>query len=214
MKPIIIKPTDNIDILVEFLKEGRLVAFPTETVYGLGVNALNRDGIERIYEIKGRDREKALSLHIGTIKNLENYIEMTPFILKIILQLLPGPINIIVKKKDTIPRWIGKGDTIGIRFPSLQITQRLLRYAEVPIVATSANISGGTEPRSSRDVIEMLGNRIDGILDGGVVPIGKPSTVVNISSGNIEVLREGPVDRKTIEAIIKEIYMREDMEVK
>lgn len=214
MKLIVVKSTDDISTLVQLLKEGKLVAFPTETVYGLGVNALNKRSIERIYELKGREKEKVLSLHIGTIKNLENYIEITPFILKVILQFLPGPINIIAKKKSVLPEWIGKEGTLGVRFPSLPIAQRLLRAVEIPVVATSANISGGPEPRTAQDVIDMLGDRIDGILDGGTVPIGKPSTVVNISSGNIEILREGPIDRKAIEDIIREISLRESLEVK
>ncbi|MGB9681539.1 MAG: L-threonylcarbamoyladenylate synthase [bacterium] len=207
MKLVIIKPQEDINPLIKLIKEGGIVAFPTETVYGLGTNALNKESVERIYRVKEREKEKALSLHIGTLKGLEEIVEITPFEWKIILQFFPGPINIILKKKSSIPWWIGKEETIGVRYPSLKITQELLRGVGIPIVATSANMSGGPEARTAQDVIEMIGDRIDGILDGGPVPIGKPSTVVNISRKNIEILREGPIDRKIIEDIIKKILI-------
>jgi len=209
MKPIIVRSLEEINILIKILKEGGIVAFPTETVYGIGANAMNKEAVERIYRVKEREREKALSLHIGTLKGLEDLVEITSFELKVILQLFPGPINIILKKKDTMPQWIGKEDTIGVRFPSLKITQELLKKADIPIVATSANISGWPEARAIQDVIDMIGEKIDGILDGGTVPIGKPSTVVNISDKKIEILREGPVDKKTIEDIIEKISIKE-----
>jgi len=209
---LIIRPEENIETLAELLREGKLIAFPTETVYGLGTNALIKESVYKIYEVKGRKEEKPLSLHIGTFEGLEEIIELDPFIKRLLLQFFPGPINIIAKKKSNIPEWIGKGDTLGVRFPSLFICQKLLRLAKVPVVATSANISGGEEPKSAEDVIRMIGEKIDGILDAGPVPLGRPSTVVNISSGTIEIIREGPVDRKTLEGIIEELKIREKSE--
>ena len=208
----IVRSEENIEALAELLREGKLIAFPTETVYGLGTNALIKESVYKIYEVKGRREDKPLSLHIGTFDGLEEIIELDPFIKRLLLQFFPGPINIIAKKKSNIPEWIGKGDTLGVRFPSLFICQKLLRLAKVPVVATSANISGGEEPKSAEDVIRMIGEKIDGILDAGPVPLGRPSTVVNISSGTIEIIREGPVDRKTLEGIIEELKIREKSE--
>jgi len=208
----IVRSEENIEALAELLREGKLIAFPTETVYGLGTNALIKESVYKIYEVKGRREDKPLSLHIGTFDGLEEIIELDPFIKRLLLQFFPGPINIIAKKKSNIPEWIGKGDTLGVRFPSLFICQKLLRLAKVPVVATSANISGGEEPKSAEDVIRMIGEKIDGILDAGPVPLGRPSTVVNISSGTIEIIREGPVDRKTLEGIIEELKIREGLE--
>jgi len=209
---IIVKDEREIDILAEFLREGKLVAFPTETVYGLGTNAFIKESFYRIYEVKGRTEVKPLSLHIGTLEGLENIIELDSFTKRLFLQFFPGPINIIAKKKKDLPEWIGKGDTLGIRFPSLPICQKLLRLAKVPVVATSANISGSEEPKTAEDVIRMLGDKIDAILDWGPVTFGKPSTVVSILNGNIEIIREGPVDKKLLEDIINELNIRKRSE--
>lgn len=209
---LIIKDENRIEVLAELLREGKLVAFPTETVYGLGTNAFMKESVYKIYEVKGRKEEKPLSLHIGTLENLEDIVELDFLTKRLLLQFSPGPINIIAKKKSNIPEWIGKGDTLGVRFPSLPICQKLLRLAKVPVVATSANISGSEEPKSAEDVIRMLRDKIDAILDWGPVTFGRPSTVVNISSGNIEIIREGPVDRKLLEDIISELNLRKNME--
>lgn len=209
---VIVKSEDKIEFLAELLREGKLVVFPTETIYGLGTNALMKESVYRIYEVKGRKEEKPLSLHIGTLENLEDIVEIDPLTKRLILQFFPGPINIIAKKKANIPEWIGKDDTLGIRFPSLPICQKLLRLAKVPIVATSANLSGSKEPKTAEDVIEMLGDKVDAILDWGPATLGRPSTVVNISGGNIEIIREGPVDRKLLEGIINELNLKRNME--
>jgi len=209
---LIVKDESRIEVLAELLREGKIVAFPTETVYGVGTNALIKESVYKIYKIKGRIEEKPLSLHIGTLENLGDIVELDFLTKRLLLQFFPGPINIIVRKKSNIPEWIGTKDTLGIRFPSLPICQKLLRLARVPVVATSANISGSEEPKTAEDVMRMLGDKIDAILDWGPVTFGKPSTVVNISSGNIEVIREGPVDRKLLEDIISELNLRKNME--
>lgn len=209
---IVIRNENEIALLAEMLRKGKLVVFPTETVYGLGTNAYIKESVYRIYEVKGRKEEKPLSLHIGTLENLEDIIELDSFTKRLMLQFFPGPINIIAKKKNNVPEWIGKGDTLGIRFPSLPICQKLLRLAGVPIVATSANLSGSEEAKTAEDVIKMLGDKIDAILDWGPVTFGKPSTVVNISSGNMEIIREGPVDKELLESIINELNLRRNME--
>lgn len=209
---IVIRNENEIALLAEMLRKGKLVVFPTETVYGLGTNAFIKESVYRIYEVKGRKEEKPLSLHIGTLENLEDIIELDSFTKRLMLQFFPGPINIIAKKKNNVPEWIGKGDTLGIRFPSLPICQKLLRLAGVPVVATSANLSGSEEAKTAEDVIKMLGDKIDAILDWGPVTFGKPSTVVNISSGNMEIIREGPVDKELLESIINELNLRRNME--
>lgn len=208
----IAKDEEDIEILAEFIREGKLVAFPTETVYGLGTNALIKESVYRIYEVKGREERKPLSLHIGTLESLEELIELDPFTKRIIFNLLPGPINIIVRKKKDAPEWIGTQETLGIRFPSLFVSQKLLRIAKVPVVATSANLSGKEEPKDAKDVIEMIGDRIDAILDWGPVPLGIPSTVVNISKQGIEIIREGPISRERLEGIIEEIKIKTNLE--
>lgn len=206
------KNEKDIEILVEFIKEGKLVAFPTETVYGLGTNALIKESVYKIYEVKGRKEEKPLSLHIGIFNGLEELVELDPITKRLLLHFLPGPVNIIVKKKKNVPDWIGKGDTLGIRFPSLFISQKLLRMVKVPVVATSANLSGEKEPKSAEDVIGMLGDKIDAILDWGPVPLGIPSTVINISEQNIDIIREGPVSKEKLESIIEEIKIKAKLE--
>jgi len=206
------KDEKDIEILAEFIREGKLVAFPTETVYGLGTNASIKESVYRIYEVKGRGEEKPLSLHIGTLSRLEDLIELDPLTKRLLLHFLPGPINIIVRKRKNTLDWIGKGDTLGVRFPSLFISQKFLRMADVPVVATSANLSGREEPRRAEDVIRMLGDKIDAILDWGPVPLGIPSTVVSILEQDINIIREGPIPREKLESIIGEIKIKTNLE--
>lgn len=181
---------------------GGLVAFPTETVYGLGANAFNVDAAKKIYEAKGRPSDNPLIVHISDKKQIEELSEGYSDKAKVLIDaFMPGPFTIILKKSKLVPDGVtAKMDTVGIRFPKNDTARRLIEAAGVPVAAPSANLSGKPSPTIAKHVIEDMKGRIDAIIDGGDCEVGVESTIVDASRDIPVVLRPGGI---TYDEILK-----------
>lgn len=177
---------DRIKRAAAILKRGGLVAFPTETVYGLGANLLDKRAVKKIYEIKARPGNKPLTVHIADTAVIKKMIGRIPFKAeRLINKYWPGPLTIILKGV--------RGKKIGFRMPDNKIAFSLIKKAGVPIVAPSANISGNKPPTSAREVLRELSGKIDIVIDGGKTKIGIESTVVDMTGRKPKILREGAI---------------------
>lgn len=187
----------------KFIKNGGLVAFPTETVYGLGGDGLNSQAASRIYQAKGRPSDNPLILHINEQKMLERLVSnITPMAKKIMTAFCPGPITIILPKSDIVPNTVTGGlDTIAVRMPDNDIARELIRLADTPIAAPSANISGRPSPTTAQAVYRDLQGRIDMILDGGACEFGVESTIVDCTGEIPVILRPGAITKEMLEEI-------------
>ena len=184
---------DAIPRALEILKAGGLVAFPTDTVYGVGAPAFDGKAVESIYVAKDRPIEKAIPVLIGDKDNLEKVgIHIPASAHKLAFRFWPGPLTILVPKRADLPESVSATATVGVRVPDHDVARALLRAAG-PMAVTSANISGGQSPVTAEEVYEQLGGRIDLIIDGGQTPGGVPSTLVDCTASELKVLREGPV---------------------
>lgn len=179
----------------EIIKNGGLVAFPTETVYGLGASAYDESAAAKIYAAKGRPSDNPLIVHICDKSRIEDIAEQIPEAAqRVIDKFMPGPITIILKKKNIIPSGVTAGlDTVAIRFPAHETAQNLIRAAGVPIAAPSANLSGKPSPTKAEHVINDMSGRIDAIIDGGVCSVGVESTIVDFTGEKPVILRPGGV---------------------
>jgi L-threonylcarbamoyladenylate synthase len=171
---------DKIKRAAEIIRKGGLVAFPTETVYGLGGNALDENAAKKIYAAKGRPQDNPLIVHISSHLQLDQLVKEIPVRARILMdKFWPGPLTIIFYKKDIVPYGTTGGlDTVAIRMPAHPVALELISEAKVPIAAPSANISGRPSPVCAKDVAEDLSGRIEMILDGGATSVGVESTVL------------------------------------
>lgn len=195
---------DAIYEAAEIIRNGGLVAFPTETVYGLGGNALDEHAAEKIYAAKGRPQDNPLIVHIQSIDDLENIVEDFPKEAGRLMKIFwPGPLTILFRKKPVIPAGTTAGlDTVAVRMPAHRIALELIKAAGVPIAAPSANISGKPSPTCAADVYEDLNGKIDMILDGGTCPVGVESTVLDLSGPVPLILRPGGLPKEELENIL------------
>jgi len=178
---------------IEILKAGGLVAFPTDTVYGVGALAFDGKAVESIYIAKDRPIEKAIPILIGDSDDLQKVgTDIPDSAYKLASCFWPGPLTILVPKRAYLPEAVSATATVGVRVPDHDVARALLRLAG-PMAVTSANISGKQSPVTGRDVYEQLGGRIDLIIDGGTTPGGVPSTLVDCTTAELNVLREGPI---------------------
>lgn len=186
------------------IKENGLVIFPTETVYGIGANALSEEATKKIFIAKGRAQDNPLIVHVSNYAMIEEIAQISNELeRKLIKCFMPGPFTIILKKKDIIPQTVSAGlDTVGVRMPSNNIAKRLIKEAGVPIAAPSANISGRPSGTILEDIKEEFDRKVDAMIDGGTVDIGLESTVVKVIDGMPIILRPGKI---TLEDIKKEI---------
>jgi L-threonylcarbamoyladenylate synthase len=175
------------------LQDGGLVAFPTETVYGLGANALDEEAIYKIFEAKGRPADNPIIVHIANINELDNLVkEYNGVVKKVISKFWPGPLTIVFNKKEIVPEIVTSGlDTVAIRMPSSKIARKLIEMAGVPIAAPSANISGKPSPTIVEHVIADLTGKVECIIDGGNCDVGLESTVLDLSADIPTILRPG-----------------------
>ena len=201
----VILPVDNpasIETAIELLNDGEIVAFPTDTVYGLGTNAFYSPGIIKLFEAKGRDANKAIAVLIGEIEQLSSLTdELSPAARLLIDHFWPAAITIVVPKKMELPELLSAGNSIGIRMPNHPFTLELLRKFG-PIATTSANLSGKNNPQYAQDVLHQLNNRLPLILDGGRCPGGIPSTVIDCSSDEMRILRQGAISVQVIDRVL------------
>ena len=189
-----------IEKAAEVLRIGGVVVYPTETLYGLGANALDVQAVYRVFEIKGRDITKPISLAFRDLKHARKFVHLIPAAEKLAEKFLPGPLTLIVNSKIVFDEILG-GDKISIRIPDHPVAQALLNQTKFPITATSANLSGGKDPVEFKDVLEQLGDKIDLVLDAGKCKYGKPSTVVDATSDELKIVREGVISK--IECTVK-----------
>lgn len=189
------------------LQEGGLVAFPTETVYGLGGNGLNPLACKRIYEAKGRPSDNPLILHISSLQELEPIVsEVTEVARKMIEAFWPGPLTMIFKKSDIVPMETTGGlNTVAIRFPSHPVAQAIIREAGLPIAGPSANASGRPSPTRASHVEFDLSGKIEMIVDGGATEWGLESTILDVSTETPMLLRPGAITKEMMEDVVGKV---------
>lgn len=182
-----------------------VVAFPTDTVYGVGVLAFRPEGIERLYRVKERPHSLAIPVLIGSSNELEKVaLDPGPIAVKLAERFWPGPLTLVVPRHPDLPDIISKTPTIGVRIPDHPVALALLRQAG-PMAVTSANLSGEPEAHTAEEVMAQLGGRVAFILDGGRTPGGIPSTVVDTTTDPVSILREGPVSEADIKEVLGEM---------
>ena len=188
----------------ELLRGGRLVVFPTETVYGLGANALDAEAVARIYAAKGRPVTSPLIVHVATIEMAKSLAAEWPQAAERLTEKLwPGPLTVVVKKQPTVPDIVTAGlQTVALRMPSHPVALALIRAAGVPLAAPSANRFTELSPTTAEHVRRSLGNDVDLILDGGPCEVGIESTVVSLAGAQPTLLRPGGISREQVEAVV------------
>lgn len=195
------------------IKQGNLVLFPTETVYGIGANALDEKAVKKIYEAKGRASDNPLIAHISNLEMLKKLVtEIGEREKKLIEKFWPGPLTIIFNKSNIVPNIITAGlETVAIRMPSNEIAKRLIEYSGVPIAAPSANISGKPSGTVVEDILEELDGKVEYIIDGGMVDIGLESTVIRVIDGKVHILRPGKITKEDIESLGIEVEIEKQI---
>ena len=181
----------RLDLAAQLLRERRLVAFPTDTVYGLGTVAFDGPTVLKLYVAKERPPEKAIPILVADMADLDQVaIDIPPIAHQLIEAFWPGALTIVVLKQPRIPIEVSTTDTVAVRMPDLDLARELMRLTG-PLAVTSANRSAGPNPRTAQEVFEQLAGRIDAIVDGGETPGGVPSTVVDCTQAAPVILREG-----------------------
>lgn len=198
---------DLIAVFASMLASGKTVIFPTETVYGLGANALDEEAAAKIYQAKGRPSDNPLLVHVADKEDVYDLVENIDNRAKLLMdRFWPGPLTIVFKKKDIIPdRTSGGLDTVAIRMPSDQVARDLIRQAGVPIAAPSANISGRPSPTKPEHIIRDMDGRVDGILVGGSCNYGVESTIVDLSNDVAMVLRPGSITLEMLGEVLGQV---------
>jgi L-threonylcarbamoyladenylate synthase len=199
--------SENIDLAAETLRKGGLVAFPTETVYGLGADGLNEIAVSKIFEVKKRPSFNPLILHVSSNKMLNEIATFSSTKINLLIETFwPGPLTLILRKRDTVPYIVTSGlDTVAVRMPGNKIALELIEKLGNPIAAPSANEFSRLSPTKAEHVISQLGNKIDIVLDGGKCNVGLESTIIEISDESQKLLRPGGVPKESIEDVIGEL---------
>ena len=200
----------------ELLKEGNTVIFPTETVYGLGANALDENAVKKIYEAKGRPSDNPLIVHISSKEEVYKLANDISDKAKVLMsKFWPGPLTMIFKKKDIVPQRTSGGlDTVAIRMPSHKIARELIKQAGIPIAAPSANISGRPSPTKGEHVCAEMNGRVSGIVVGGDCNFGLESTVIDMTMDIPMILRPGSVTKEQLEVEIGQVLIDPSLENK
>jgi L-threonylcarbamoyladenylate synthase len=200
---------DKIKFAAEIIKRGGLVAFPTETVYGLGADALNPEAIRKVFYAKGRPSDNPLIVHIANIKDIDSLAKrVKKTAITLMQKFWPGPLTVVLNKRRKVPDIVtAGGDTVAVRMPDNKIALALISASGVPIVAPSANLSGRPSPTRPRDVIADMMGRVDLIIDGGQTEIGIESTVIDMTTLPPQILRPGIITVEEIESIIGKVIV-------
>jgi L-threonylcarbamoyladenylate synthase len=193
------------------IRLGGLVAFPTETVYGLGANALDKAAILRIFEAKQRPAWDPIIVHASNLNMLRNLVRVWPAKADALAQkFMPGPLTLLLPKRDIIPSVCTAGrDKVGVRIPAHPVARALIDAAQAPLAAPSANLFGGTSPTTADHVLADLDGRIDAVLDAGPVDVGVESTVIDPTQDDPVIYRPGGITREQIEAVIGPVHVAE-----
>ncbi len=214
---MIIQPTDEALLQVaQALQSGQVVAFPTETVYGLGANALNQSAVQQIFHLKGRPASNPLIVHVASPDQAANVADLSgksqiKARMDRLFPFWPGPLTLVLPKHSQISSLVtAGGETVAVRIPSHPVALRLLELVKLPIAAPSANLSFGVSATTAAHVYRDFGDSIPLILDGGACTIGLESTVVNLCEAKVAILRPGAVTRAELEAVLGEqVYVPE-----
>ena len=187
--------------VVERLKQGGLIAYPTDTTYGIGCNIFNARGVKNIYQIKQRDARKPFSFICSDLSDAANYAQVSNFAFKIMKRHLPGPYTFVLDATRVVPNTLTtRQKTVGIRIPDDEIAMAIVRELGHPLVTTSANLTGETPLHDPVEIEESMGRMLDLVIDGGI-RYGDPSTVISLIDDHIEVLREGCGDISWIDQL-------------
>lgn len=208
METLILKTDENsINKAAEIIKNGGLVAMPTETVYGLGADARNGASVKNIFKAKGRPSDNPLIVHIAEAKDAEIYAkEVPPLFYELTERFSPGPLTIILKKSDLIPMETSGGlDTVGLRIPANKTAREIIKRAGTAIAAPSANLSGSPSPTNAKRCIEDLMGKVDAIVDGGECAVGVESTVISLAESVPTLFRPGFVTYEELKEVTKEL---------
>lgn len=188
----------------DLLRSGGLVAFPTDTVYGLAARAWDAAAVARIYRAKARPAEKAIPVLAATLRQIEQLTgPLSPAVEALAAHFWPGPLTVVLPCRAALPEIVLAGmGTVAVRIPDHPLALQLFRQAGEPLAVTSANLSGHANPLTADEVLRQLAGRIDAVLDGGCCPGGAPSTVVDLTTGQPAILRLGPVSEAAIRAAL------------
>lgn len=193
---------DDVDIIngaAKIIKDGGLIAFPTETVYGLGVDGFNESAYQKIYEVKGRPSNKPLSLLVNSREMIERVAIVTPLAEKLIEKYMPGALTLILPRRNKFMN----SSTVGVRMPDNAITLKLIELSNCPIAAPSANISNQPPPTTAQEVLKNFNGKIPLILDGGVCKFGISSTIIDLTAEEPKILRQGAISEEKILEVLK-----------
>ncbi len=189
--------------VLEVLRSGGLVAFPTDTVYGLGASVFDEKAVRSIYAAKGRSEDKAIPVLLGDAEDLDEVAASLPMMARMLAKRFwPGPLTLVVRKQSRVPAVVSPDETVGVRVPDHPTARTLLR-AVGPMAVTSANLSGEASPRTAQEVLEQLDGRIALIIDGGKTPGGVPSTVLDCTQPGPRILRAGPITLDQVREILE-----------
>lgn len=193
----------------QIIKQGGIVVFPTETVYGIGVNALDKEAVRKLYDIKNRDLSKPISLLVSNMTMINNLAKnITDLEYKLMEKFFPGPLTIILNKKDIVPDIVTANQkTVGIRMPSEKTAIDLVNCANVPIATTSANISGNPSRTNLKEVRKDFKGKVDYFINGGESKIGIASTIVKVIDNIPHILRKGPITKEQIKDISRHVII-------
>ncbi len=189
---------------VGVLKGEGVVAFPTDTLYGLGASIYSQRAVERVFQIKGRPQEMALPVLLSRPEQLEEVaLEVSPMAHRLARAFWPGPLTLVVQKSPRVPSLVTAGrETVAVRVPNHQVPRALVEGLGAPLTGTSANPSGGPDPVTAEDVRRLLGTQVDYIVDGGPAPLGRPSTVVDVTGDTLRVLRARAVSVQQLQEVV------------
>jgi L-threonylcarbamoyladenylate synthase len=197
---------ETLNKIADSIKDGKVIIFPTETVYGIGVNGFDEEAIKKIYEIKQRPYNKPISLLVNSFSMIEDVAESLSDIERVIIdKFFPGPLTLVVKKNKNIPDVLTSGtDYVGVRMPKNKTALRIINAVKVPMATTSTNISGMEADIDFEKAYSDFKDKVDYFIDGGVSKLGIASTVIQVIDDKIKVLREGIISKEEIEQVIKE----------
>ena len=198
------KSRDTLRIAVDMLLRGQPVAFPTDTVYGIGVHALCTDAVHNLYRVKARPESKAIPVLISGVSDLERVAcDLPAVVYRLTAALWPGALTIVVRRRSIISKEVSAGgSTVAVRVPGHPFVLDLLREVGVPLATSSANLSGHPAPVTAGEVLQQLNGRVPIVVDGGPCPGGVPSTVIDVSAEPFRIVRQGAVSRERLASIV------------
>ncbi len=189
----------DLGLAAQALREGHIVGFPTDTVYGVAVLAQDEDAVQMLFAAKGRDFRVALPVMVAAVELVEQVARPVPGFARLTAHFWPGPLTLVLPKQPTLPALVtAGGETVGVRIPDHALALELLRLAATPLAVTSANRSGQPPARTAAEVLAQLDDRIHMLVDGGPAPGGSASTVLDLTTDPPRILRPGPISAETL----------------